>query len=61
MRLAAGLRPDRPSVGKETAVERRSESPRRLSDAVLGCGMLAGCWNMDKDTAYRTRGLGTSD
>ena len=32
----------------------------KLSDQLLGYGMLAG-WNMDKDTAYRTRGLGTSD
>ena len=32
----------------------------KLSDQLLGCGMLAG-WNMDKDTAYRTRGFGTSD
>ncbi|OOP60382.1 hypothetical protein BMF89_16725 [Arthrobacter sp. SRS-W-1-2016] len=32
----------------------------KLSDQLLSYGMLAG-WNMDKDTAYRTRGLGTSD
>jgi hypothetical protein len=32
----------------------------KLSDQLLGCGMLAG-WNMDKNTAYRTRGLETSD
>lgn len=32
----------------------------KLSDQLLGYGMLAG-WNMDKETAYRTRGLGMSD
>ncbi|WAH97766.1 DUF4192 family protein [Arthrobacter sp. MMS18-M83] len=32
----------------------------KLSDQLLSYGMLAG-WNMDKNTAYRTRGLGTSD
>lgn len=32
----------------------------KLSDQLLSYEMLAG-WNMDKGTAYRTRGLGTSD
>ncbi|MCI0142995.1 DUF4192 domain-containing protein [Arthrobacter bambusae] len=32
----------------------------KLSDQLLGYGMLDG-WNMDKDTAYRTRGVETSD
>ncbi|MFK4296629.1 hypothetical protein ABH924_001774 [Arthrobacter sp. GAS37] len=32
----------------------------KLSDQLIGYGVLAG-WNMDKGTAYRTRGLGTSD
>lgn len=32
----------------------------KLSDQLLGYGMIAG-WNMDTDTAYRMRGLGTSD
>ncbi|GAA5194039.1 hypothetical protein GCM10023346_20540 [Arthrobacter gyeryongensis] len=32
----------------------------KLSDQLIGNGMIAG-WNMDKNTAYRMRGLGPTD